>query len=126
MPIYAHGEFIAVPTRPGIRARPLVGPEHGVTSFFVQESWLEQGAYIPLHTHPVDEALVVTDGCLTVEVGAETHLAPAGSTVVIPPGAPHRLVNHGPAPVRMLAAAPWNHATFYREGSVYLEGEPRQ
>jgi hypothetical protein len=28
--------------------------------------------------------------------------------------------------VTMLAAAAWNHATFYREASTYLEGEPRQ
>ena len=126
MTVYPHGEFAPVPTRPGIRARLLAGPDHGITAFFLQESWLETGAYIPLHTHPVDEVLVVAEGHLMVEAGSETQTVPGGSTVVIPPGTPHRLANHGPAAVRLLAAAAWNHATFYREGSAYLEGEPRQ
>jgi quercetin dioxygenase-like cupin family protein len=126
MSVYPHDEFAPVPTRPGIRARSLAGPKHGITAFFVQESWLEMGAYIPLHTHPVDEVLVVAEGHLTVQAGAETQVVPGGNTVVIPPGTPHRLVNHGPAAVHLLAAAAWNHATFYREGSTYLEGEPRQ
>ncbi len=68
----------------------------------------------------------VAEGELTVEAGDDTQVVSGGHTVVVPPGTPHRLSNHGPAPVRMLAAAAWNHATFYREGSTYLEGEPRQ
>ena len=126
MSVYPHDDFAAVPTRPGIRARSLIGPAHGITAFFVHESWLEEGAAIPLHTHPVDEVLIVAEGALTVEAGGESDVVPGGHTVVIPPGTPHRLSNHGPAAVRMLAAAAWNHATFYREGSTYLEGEPRE
>ena len=38
----------------------------------------------------------------------------------------HRLSNHGAAAVHMMAAAAWNHATFYREGTSYLEGTPRE
>jgi quercetin dioxygenase-like cupin family protein len=126
MSVYPHDELAPVPTRPGIRARSLAGPKHGITAFFLQENSLETGAYIPLHTHPVDEVLVVTDGQLTVEAGDETQVVAGGNTVVIPPGTPHRLTNRGPEAVRMLAAAAWNHATFYREGSTYLEGGPRQ
>ena len=126
MSVYPHGDFAPVPTRPGIRARSLAGPDHGITDFFLQESWLEEGAYIPLHTHPVDEVLVIAEGALTVEAGGDTETVPGGHTVVIPPHTPHCLTNQGPAAVRMLAAAAWNHATFYREGSTYLEGGPRQ
>ena len=126
MSVYPHDELAPVPTRPGIRARSLAGPKHGITAFFLQENLLETGASIPLHTHPVDEVLVVAEGQLTVQAGDETRVVPGGNTVVIPPGTPHRLSNHDAAPVRMLAAAAWNHATFYREGSTYLEGGPRQ
>ena len=126
MSVYPHGEPTDVPTRPGIRARSLIGPAHGITSFFLHESWLDEGAAIPLHTHPVDEVLIVADGALTVEAGGATQVVPDGHTVVIPPGTPHRLSNHGAATVHMLAAAAWDHATFYREGTTYLEGTPRE
>ncbi len=125
MSVYPHSDLTPVPTRPGISARSLAGPAHGITSFFIQENWLEQGARIPLHTHPVDEVVIVSEGALTVDAGDTTEVVAGGHTVVIPPGTPHRLTNHGPAGVRMLAAAAWNHATFYRDGSIYLEGEPR-
>lgn len=126
MSVYPHGDLTPVPTRPGISARSLAGPAHGVTSFFIQENLMEEGAYIPLHTHPVDEVVIVAEGDLTVEAGDETRVVSGGHTVVVPPGTPRRLTNRGPAPVRMLAAAAWNHATFYRDGSTYLEGAPRQ
>jgi quercetin dioxygenase-like cupin family protein len=126
MSVYPHGDLQPVASRLGISARSLAGPAHGVTSFFIQENWMEEGAQIPLHTHPVDEVLIIAEGALTVDAGDETQVVSGGHTVVVPPGTPHRLTNHGPAPVRMLAAAAWNHATFYREGSTYLEGSPRE
>jgi quercetin dioxygenase-like cupin family protein len=125
MSIYEHEEFAPVPGRPGISARVLAGPEHGITAFFLVEDRLETGAHIPLHTHPIDEVLVVTEGDLTVDVGAETQVVSSGRTVVVPPGTPHRLTNHGPDVVHFLAAAAWNRATFYQDASHYLEGRPR-
>ncbi|HEY7067606.1 MAG TPA: cupin domain-containing protein [Chloroflexota bacterium] len=126
MSIYPHGDYQDVSTRPGIRARSLIGPAHGITDFFLHENWLEEGAAIPLHTHPVDEVVIVTEGALTVEAGGDVQVVPGGHTVVIPPETPHRLSNHGAAAVHMMAAAAWNHATFYREGTRYLEGTPRE
>lgn len=125
MSIYPPEQFADVPGRPGLAARVLVGPEHGVTSFFLVEDRLEPSTEIPLHTHPVDEVVVVQEGQLAVDLGPETHLVPHGHTVVIPPGTPHRLANRGAAPVQILVGAAWNRATFYAEASHYLEGEPR-
>ena len=125
MSVYQHGEFTPVAGRPGISARVLAGPEHGVTSFFLVEDQLETGADIPLHTHPVDEVLVVVTGQLTVDVGSERRIVAAGHTVVIPPHTAHRLANHQPEPLRIFAASAWNRATFYQEASHYLEGKPR-
>ncbi len=126
MRVYEHGDLAPVPTRPGIQARSLAGPKHGITAFFVQENRLEDGARIPMHTHPIDEVVIVTEGELTVETDRETRTVPAGNTVVIPPGTPHRLSNRSAAACTMLAASAWDHSTFYREASTYLEGGPRQ
>ena len=127
MHAHPHGDLADVSTRPGIRARSLAGPKHGLTAFFLQENRLEHGATIPLHLHPsVQEVLIVTAGELTVETDGETLVVPSGHTLVIPPATAHRLSNRGSVPCTMLAAAAWDHTTFYRDGSQYLEGEARQ
>jgi quercetin dioxygenase-like cupin family protein len=119
-------DFEPVPTRPGTRARNLIATEHGITSFFLSELRMEEGASVPLHTHPIEEAWVVTDGALTVRIGDETVVAQAESVVRIPPGVPHAVRNNGRAEARALAGAPWNRATFFTEATTYLEGTPRE
>jgi quercetin dioxygenase-like cupin family protein len=85
---------------------------------------MDDGAAIPLHTHPVDEAIVVTEGELTVQVGDETIVAEAESVVRIPPDVPHAIRNRGPDQARALAAAAWNRATWFKDATRYLEGKP--
>jgi hypothetical protein len=49
----------------------------------------QEGAQVPLHTHPVEEAWVVTEGSLTLQVGDDTVNVDANSVVRISPGVPH-------------------------------------
>ena len=118
-------DFHAVANRPGMRLRRLIASEHGFTSFYVDEVVIEEGASVPLHTHPIEEAFVVTGGALTMQLGDETLIAEAGSVVRVPPGVPHAFRNASPEPARVLGAAAWNRATFFREATTYLEGMPR-
>lgn len=126
MTIHSIGEFHAVPERPGMRTRPLIATEHGFTSFFVGEFEMDRGASVPLHTHPIEEAIVVTEGAVTIQLGSETITARAGSVVRIPPGVPHALRNQATGAVRALGAAAWNRDDFFREATTYLEGTPRK
>jgi len=119
-------DFEPVPTRPGTRGRDLIATEHGVTSFFVLELRMEEGASVPLHTHPIEEAWVVTGGALTIEIGDETVVAQAESVVRIPPDVPHAVRNDGRTEARALAGAPWNRTTFFTEATTFLEGTPRE
>src|SRR5262249_61584392 len=96
MTIHSIGEFHAVSDRPGMRTRPLIGTQHGFTSFFVSEFEMDEGASVPLHTHPIEEAVVVTKGIVTIQVGEDTVTARAGSVVRIPPGVPHAFRNEVP------------------------------
>ena len=114
-----------VPTRPGMRTRNLVGTEHGVTSLFVSEIEMERGCRIPLHTHPTEEVFVVTDGALTLRLGDETVTARADEVVCIPAGVPHAVVNQQPETAHALTAGAWNRATWFSQGTTYLEGVPR-
>jgi|RhiMetdeSRZDD1v2_1073273.scaffolds.fasta_scaffold2482139_2 quercetin dioxygenase-like cupin family protein len=124
MTIHSIGELHPLPNRPGIRARPLIATKHGFTSFFVSEFEMDEGASVPLHTHPIEEAVVVTEGMVTIQLGDETVTATAGSVVRIPPGVPHALRNQAPDSARGLGAAAWNHADFFRGATTYLEGIP--
>lgn len=110
--------------RPGFRTRPLIGTKHGFTSLFVSEFRAAEGAAIPLHTHPIEEAIVVTGGALTVQLGDETLTVPAGSVVRVPPGVPHAFHNHAAEEAHGLGAAAHNLSTFFTEATEYLEGEP--
>jgi quercetin dioxygenase-like cupin family protein len=104
MSIHVIGKFDPLPERPGMRSRKLIATEHGFTSFFVGKFEMDQGASVPLHTHPVEEAVVVTDGALIVQLGEENIKAPAGSVVRIPPGVPHALQNEDAVSARALGA----------------------
>ena len=61
-----------VPSRPGMQARTIVGDAQGFTTLFVSEMLMQPGAAIPLHTHPVEEAFVVTEGSLSFVVSDQT------------------------------------------------------
>ena len=120
------GEPTEVPTRPGMYVRSLVGPADGVRELFVEEVSFHEGAGIPLHRHSVVEAWVVLDGTLTIRLGEETITVEAGHTVTVPPGTPHGVLNGRALVARALAVAPWDHATFFRAATTYLEGLARE
>ncbi|WP_109523306.1 cupin domain-containing protein [Nocardia aurea] len=51
----------------------------------------------PRHKHPEsDQLFFILEGCMQLELDGEQHAVPAGSTVFIPAGTPHR--NHYPHP----------------------------
>ena len=119
------GEPTEVPRRPGMYERSFVGPEDGVTELYVNEVTFTEGAEIPLHHHTVVEAWVVLDGALTIRLGDETLTVEAGHTVTVPPGTPHGVLNGRALVARALAVAPWDHSTFFRDATTYLEGLAR-
>jgi mannose-6-phosphate isomerase-like protein (cupin superfamily) len=54
----------------------------------------------PQHRHGRhDEGFYVVSGTATFTVGQESHAAPAGTLVMVPPGAPHTFANDGDEPV---------------------------
>ena len=47
------------------------------------------GDRVPLHTHPVDEVIVVTGGASRVQVGDEVAVVQPGAVLFAPRGTPH-------------------------------------
>jgi quercetin dioxygenase-like cupin family protein len=115
-----------VPSRPGMQARTIVGDAQGFTTLFLSEMLMQPGAAIPLHTHPTEEAFVVTDGQLSFALGDQMLTAEAESVIRIPPEVPHAVRNASQQPARAYAAAAWPRSTWFTQGTTYLEGVRRE
>lgn len=67
---------------------------------------LAPGDRIPLHTHALDEAVVVETGGLEAVLGTETNLLRPGTVVFIPAGTPHGWHNVSKEVARLHAVFP--------------------
>ncbi|MFI9810012.1 cupin domain-containing protein [Streptomyces sp. NPDC052301] len=57
----------------------------------------------PQHRHAQhDEGFYVVSGTVHFTIGDITHVAPAGTLAMVPPGAPHTFANHGDTPAVIL------------------------
>ncbi|MBW8819596.1 MAG: cupin domain-containing protein [Streptomyces sp.] len=57
----------------------------------------------PQHRHAQhDEGFYVVSGAARFTVGSDVHDAPAGTLVMVPPGAPHTFANPGDEPLLMI------------------------
>ena len=115
-----------VPSRPGLQARTIVGDAQGYTTLFLSEMLMQPGAAIPLHTHPTEEAFVVTDGQLAFVLGDQKLTCAAEAVVRVPPHVPHAVHNASEHPARAYAAAAWPRSTWFTQATTYLEGLPRE
>ena len=93
------------------------GPHVDDITLIVEE--IAPGDRIPLHTHPINELIVILEGNPEVTLGDDTREVGPGTVVFIPAGTPHRTRNASTSPVRL-------HAMFPSEkiGIEYLERNP--
>jgi len=77
------------------------------------------GDRIPLHTHPINEVIVIAEGTPTVTVGDERQEVGPGAVVFIPAGMAHGTRNASATPVRIHAMFPGE-----RIGIEYIERNP--
>jgi quercetin dioxygenase-like cupin family protein len=91
--------------RPNSRWAFAVDPSGRVEIGIIHE-FIGVGDRIPLHTHAVDEALLLLEGRARVRVGDETQDVEAGSTIFIPAGEPHGTTNTGAEECRVVAIFP--------------------
>ena len=120
MPIIDHHQASEVPWRPGYRKWDIAGHEQGVTSTF-SINIAEPGTGAPLHTHTIDELIVIVGGKLEVKIDGETHVVDKNHTLVIPPGHEHgfKVVGEDTAELLVFFPALDPYST---EHTHYLEG----
>jgi len=120
MPIIDHNDVPEVPWRPGYRKWDVTLKEHGVSTSLSLNT-AEPGTGAPLHTHEIDELIMIMEGTLEVRINGETHTVEQDHTVVIPPGAEHAFKVVGEKTARLIVVFP--HMDPYSpENTTYLEG----
>ena len=99
----------AFTTLDGSTIRELAGPAWtAVRNQSLAEATLAPGGETAEHYHPRSEEIYYfTSGSGRMRLGEEERPVRAGDCVVIPPGTPHKLFNHGPdALVLLCCCAP--------------------
>lgn len=61
----------------------------------------EVGTGLPLHSHNVEESVLVLEGLATAQIGEDTFDLVPGQATWVPAGVPHRFVNRGDTVMRI-------------------------
>ena len=106
MPIIEHDTVPMTGVVDRRRQRALVSKEQGAQSLTINEVELQPGWEGRLHTHPTDVAIMVMSGAVQIVLGDEVTTVRPGTTLLAPPGVPHKLVNQLWVSVRLLVTYP--------------------
>ncbi len=86
----------------GVKTIPLVGKWNAETNKVTTGiTVFGQGTGIPLHTHNVEETVLILEGDALVELGEQTLELSAGDATWAPAGVPHRFANRGAGEMRI-------------------------
>ena len=106
MPIIDHTTIRLAPAMERVRERYLVSKDLGAVSLTVKEVEISPGYEGRMHTHPVDVSIQVTSGAIQIILGDEIRTVRAGTTLLAPPGVPHKLIHHLWTPALLLITYP--------------------
>ena len=106
MPIIDHAKVRLTPTMERVRERHLVSKDLGAVSLTVKEVEISPGWEGRMHTHPIDVSIQVLSGAIQVILGDEVQTVRPGTTLLAPPGMPHKLIHHLWTPALLLITYP--------------------
>jgi mannose-6-phosphate isomerase-like protein (cupin superfamily) len=86
---------------PGRSFRELIGPRHGCRNATQFVGYIE-AAGAPPHRHTYEEVIHILDGAGAIEIEDERHGVEPGTSILLPPGVPHRLEATGREILRLL------------------------
>lgn len=69
------------------------------------------GTGLPLHSHNVEESVLILEGLATAQIGEETYDLEAGQATWVPAGVPHRFLNRGDSLMRIYWVYGGRHVT---------------
>jgi len=86
----------------GIVSIPLTGTKTDAQSFSTGITVFPPGGSLEMHSHNTEESITTLEGEAECEVNGERHRVKAFDTTYIPAGIPHRFVNVGNGPLKIL------------------------
>lgn len=89
---------------PGLRNRTVAGSRDGLSRLSVWKNTIDPGHATPPHRHDCEEVVVVLRGSGSLVVGEQRIAFGPDSTLVVPPDAPHQIVNDGTEPLELVAS----------------------
>ena len=95
------------------RRRILVNSDKGSGAITLGELIMKPGAELPMHTHRIEETMVITKGEATVVLGDETYTLAPRDVILAPAGIKHTLANRTTEPMEFLF--------FYPAIEIHLE-----
>ena len=69
------------------------------------------GTGLPLHSHNVEESVLILDGLATAQIGDDTFDLVPGQATWVPAGVPHRFLNRGDTLMRIYWVYGGRHVT---------------
>ena len=84
------------------RRRILVNADRGSGAITLGELIMNSGSELPMHTHRIEETMVISKGTATVVLGDETYTLEPGDVILAPAGIKHTLANRGDEPMGFL------------------------
>ena len=88
--------------------RYFVSSAQGAESLTIKEVQIDPGWEGRMHVHNTDASMQVMSGAVQAIIGGEVRTVRAGTTLFVPPGTPHKLINHLWTPVVLLITYPTN------------------
>lgn len=86
----------------GVRTIPYVGAWNCATNGITTgQTQFAPGTGLPLHSHNVEESVLILEGEAIAEVDGETFDLVAGEATWVPAGVPHRFANRGTGTMRI-------------------------
>ncbi len=106
MPFITNRQVHAEERYPGVKSKVYIHKDAGAHGIQMGEVYVSPGCQILLHTHNVEEAIILLEGTLETVVGKEKRVIRGGTTLLATAGVPHSLVSNGEKAARFIYAYP--------------------
>lgn len=106
MPLINHADTEWVDLVPGVKLKIPVVRAAGSGALTMGQVMIAPGGAIPLHTHKVEEAVMITGGTGEGRVGQEIYQLRVGFTMLAPANTPHSVRNTGSDALTAVIAFP--------------------
>ncbi len=106
MTVIKNAEISVEQMYPKVERKELIGKKMGAKGVTIGEITIQPGGEIPKHFHGVEDCVLLRQGSGEIHVDGQVNKVEAPMSILIPPGAKHKVVNTGTEPIRIIYVFP--------------------